>query len=289
MTDHETSNPSPLLDAGMFWERNKSPILAVLAVLVLAGLGYGGYQLYQEYRGASAARALAGAQLPADYLRVMDDYAGTGPAANAHLLLAERQREEKKFADSNATLEKFLERYPEHQFTSTARLGLAANLDAMGETEKALAALQRLTSEHPQDFNTPVALLTQVQLLRALGRLEEARRVTETILSQHADSLVANEARRQLRTLPPPTAPAKPAATAPVTGTPAATPPRRRCSRRNLRRRTLSPQAKERWRNRVPLRKKSAGSAASSASRTGSACERRVVPTSCALSSAGRG
>lgn len=205
----------PALETSMFWDQYKMPIIAVVIVLLLGGLGFAGYQFYQQQQANAAAAMLAGAKTPQGFQQVIEKYPGSGPAASASLLLANAQRGEKKYADANVTLHKFIDQFPKHELVTTAWMGVAANLDSLGKTDEALSTYQRLATEYPQSFNAPLALFSQVPLLKAKGRSDEARRVCETIVSQYRDSVFMNEALRELQKLPKATMPVMPAAAAP--------------------------------------------------------------------------
>jgi TolA-binding protein len=118
--------------------------------------------------------------------------------------MAEQQREKKSFKEANDTLQTFIEKFPQHELISTARLSMAGNLEAVGKTDEALSVLQRLTATDRNSFTTPLALLAQVNLLKAKGKISEARQLCETFLTQYRESPLAGEAQRQLRLLKPP-------------------------------------------------------------------------------------
>ncbi|MEY2488668.1 MAG: hypothetical protein QOC70_610, partial [Verrucomicrobiota bacterium] len=105
----------------------------------------------------------------------------------------------------------FVEKYPTHELKGSARMAMAANLESLGKRDEALAAYQRLAADDPQGFSAPVALISEVHILKEKNQLEEARRVCETILTKYRDSLLANEATRQLRLIKP-AAPPEPVA-----------------------------------------------------------------------------
>jgi tetratricopeptide (TPR) repeat protein len=115
--------------------------------------------------------------------------------------LADSQRNEKKFTEANATLQTFLDKYPKHEMAGTARLGMGANLEALGKKDEALTAYQRLAASDPRAFTAPIALFSQIHLLKEKNQIEEARRVCETILTQYRESRVVGEVTRQLRQL----------------------------------------------------------------------------------------
>jgi predicted negative regulator of RcsB-dependent stress response len=224
----------PALETSLFWDQYKWPIIALVAVLVLGGLGFAGYQFYAQRKAADASALLAAAKSPEDYKVVIDRYSGSEAAASAYLLLAEQERAKNDYTGANATLHKFIEQFPKHELITTAWMGVAANLESLGKSDEALSTYQRMATEYPQSFNAPLALLSEVPLLKAKNRPDEARRACETLLTQYRDSILANEALRQLRTLPKAAAPtsAKPAASQPLipmarpssTAAPAATP-----------------------------------------------------------------
>lgn len=217
------SSTDPVLETQVFWERYKNVIFAVLVLALLTVAAWGGYQLYSLRRAETAATLLATAKTPADFQKVIAQYGATPAGASAYLFLAEEQRKEKKFTEANTTLQSFVDKYPTQQLKGTARMAIAANLESLGKPDEALAAYQRLATDDPQGFTAPIALLAQVHILKEKNQIAEARRVCETIMTQYRESLVANEATRQLRLLKgnEPEPPAQPTQVTPSTsGTP---------------------------------------------------------------------
>ena len=216
------------LEREVFWERHKTSVMAVLVAALVALAGFGAYRFYSERRAVSAANLLASAKTPADFQKVIADYSSTPAGASAYLLLADAQKAQQKFAEANATLETFLQKFPKHELAGTARLAIGGNLEAQGKKDEALATYQKLATSQPQAFTAPVALFSQIHLLKEKKQIEEARRVCETIMTQYRESRFAAEAAYQLRLLKvaetpaaipsptalvPPTAPAPPSQT----------------------------------------------------------------------------
>src|SRR6266704_2652149 len=191
------------LETRVFWERFKKEITAALLIVLLAVIAYTGYRFYSDRRTAAASALLASAKNAQAYQQVIEQYPNTAAAAEAYLLLAEAQRNEKKFAEANTTLQSFIAKYPQHEFVSTARMAVAANLESLGKTDEALVMYQRIASDYPNSFNAPMALLSQVYILKAKGRNDDARRICETVLTQYRTSFWAGEAMQQLRMLKP--------------------------------------------------------------------------------------
>lgn len=193
----------PALEARVFWIRFKKEIAAVMIVALLGFVGYAGYSFYSERRNATAAGLLASAKNAQDYQQVIAQYPNTPAEASAYLLLAETQRKEKKFVDSNATLQMFVNKNAEHQLVATAHMTVAANLASMGRTDEALSKYRQIATRYPKSYIAPFALLAQVELLKSKGRADEARRACETVLTNYRESIIAGEASRQLRSLRP--------------------------------------------------------------------------------------
>ena len=218
------SSPDPLLETQVFWSRYKTPILLGLLAVLLVVAAVGTYRLLAARKEAAAAAALAAAKGIEEYRRVVTDYPSSGAAASAYLLLASQQRDQQQFADANSTLQVFLKEFPKHQLVTTAKMGIAGNLESLGKTDEALEIYRRIAADHPKSFNAPLALIAQVQLLKQKGQIDEARRVCETVLTQFRESYAAQEAARLLRTLKPVTAPVAPDVAAPPAGEPAPAP-----------------------------------------------------------------
>jgi len=212
------------VEAQVFWLRFQREIAAALIVLILAIVGFAGYRFYTYRRNSSAAELLGNAKDPQDYQEVISRYPGTPAGASAYLLLAEKQRNEKKFAESNATLQSFIDKNPENDLAPTVRLAMAANLESLGKNDEALSVYQQIANRYPNTYTAPLALISEVPLLKAKNRVDDARRVCEEILTKYRmpgqqtegtrddrmETVWAGEAMRQLRSLKPPEQP-KPA------------------------------------------------------------------------------
>jgi len=222
--------PLPSYDAALetrvFWERFKTEIISALIIVALAIVGFGAYRFYSDRRAASASAMLASAKSADAYQQVIADYPNTPAAADGYLLLAEAQRKEKKFTEANATLQVFIDKNPNHELVSTAKMAMAANLESMGKNDEALSMYQQIASTYPNSFNAPLALLSQVYLLKSKIQTEEARRVCETILTRYLESFWAGEAAQEVRLLKPSVSsePAPTSTIPPFLAAPSATP-----------------------------------------------------------------
>jgi tetratricopeptide (TPR) repeat protein len=195
------SSTDPVLETQVFWDRHQKKVWAVLFLALFVVAAWGGYRIYTERRNAAGASLLASATSAPDFQKVIAQYSNTPAGASAYLFLAEEQKKEKKFTEANATLQSFLDKNPQHELRGSARMAMAGNLEALGKPDEALSAYQRLASEDAQSYAAPVAMIAQVHLLKEKNQVDEARRVCEKILTNYRDSVVVNEATRQLRLL----------------------------------------------------------------------------------------
>jgi TolA-binding protein len=191
------------LETRVFWLRFRKEIVAVIIVAFLAIVGYAAFQYYSDRREEAASLSLAGAKGIPDFEQVIARYSDTPAGASAYLLLADKQRAEKKFAEANGTLQNFVNKNPEHELAATAKMAMAANLESMGKTDEALAMYQQVVSSYPTSFDAPLALISRVHLLKAKNRNDEARQACEMILTQYRESTWSREAAQELHFLKP--------------------------------------------------------------------------------------
>ena len=237
-----TSVPSTdaSVEAQVFWLRFQKEIAAALIIVLLALVGYSGYRFYKNRQESAAAELLSQAKTPQDYQTLMARYPATPAGASAYLLLAEKQRDEKNYAEANKMLQAFIDKYPEHDFVPTARLAMAANLESMGKNDEALAIYQDVAVKYASNYAGPLALVSEIPLLKAKNRIEDARRVCEEVLTKYRmpgtpqsegarddrmETIWAMEAMRHLRSLKPSEQPKPPTAANTARPTAGNTPP----------------------------------------------------------------
>jgi hypothetical protein len=215
----------PVVEAHVFWHRFKGEIVAAIILAVLLIIGFAGYRFYSERQESAASALLGSAKTAHDYEEVIAHYPNTAAGASAYLLLAQAQRKDRKFAESNATFQVFATKNPKHELASSAKMAMAANLESMGKTDEALAMYQQAAemdsakeeksfiekikdlfgkqAPTQKSFNAPLALISEVRLLKAKNQPDAARHVCETIINQYSTSFWASEAMRELATLKP--------------------------------------------------------------------------------------
>lgn len=220
-TAPSTTTAEASVEAQIFWLRYQKEIAAAVVILLLAVIGFAGYRFYVNRRNATAAEFLGGAKAQADYEAVISRYPTTPAGASAYLLLAQKQREEKKFADANSTLQRFVENNPDHDLVATARLAMAANLESIGKDDEALSIYQQVAGKYSNTYCGPLALISQLPILKAKNRTEDARRVCEEMITKYRmpgqqgesandtrmETVWVGQAMQELRSLKPPERP----------------------------------------------------------------------------------
>jgi TolA-binding protein len=199
-----TSTPQPAeteFDPLVFWIKHQSKILLFAGLLVVALVAYGISEYVHNKRKASAQALLANAHSVEDYRKVIANYAGSMPAGDAYLMLADKLRSEGKLDESSAALHTFIDKYPEHPLISGAWTSLAGNLEAQGKLDEALSTYQKVTTTYPNSFSTPLALLAQARILVEKGKTEDGRRLYEQMLTQFPGNIAAQQAQMELRKL----------------------------------------------------------------------------------------
>jgi TolA-binding protein len=192
------------IETQVSWFRFRREILAAVILLLLAATGWAAYRFYVDRQESAAATALTNAHNTGDYERIMQEYGNTAAGASAAMMLAEAQRKDKKFVESNATFQVFIDKHPEHELVPVAKVAIAGNLESMGKMDEALTLYKQTAANYAKTFVAPLALLSEVAILKARNQPEEARRVCETVLTQYSDSYWAGEAMRELRSIKPP-------------------------------------------------------------------------------------
>ncbi len=235
--------PTLRLDADLFWEKYKLPLLLGLALLITGLVGSVFYQSVRDRKIATASTQLAAAKTPEDFQRIIDSHAGTPAAADALLLLARAQTDKGDQGGAEKSLRTFTERYPQHALAGGALLALAEGAAAAGKADEALTLFRQIPQRYSNSYAAPLAMIAEANLLREQGKVEDARRVYQNVMAAYRQSISAQHAQQELRTLRNPAPPAAaattptpaaaatpavpndlPAATAVPTATPAASP-----------------------------------------------------------------
>jgi TolA-binding protein len=197
----QTSTPDPGFDPVAFWYLHKTKIVALLAIFVIGLAGYAIQQWMENQARTAAESAFANAKSADDFKKVIAEHAGSVPAANARLRLAELQRKDGKLDESTATLKVFIEQHPQHPLIAGAWLGIATNHEAAGKADDALAAYQKVATTYPTSYAAALALMAQARLQKEKGQIDLAKRTYEQVVTQFQRSDFAQQALQQSASL----------------------------------------------------------------------------------------
>src|ERR1017187_1762817 len=150
--------PTALLFKLWPWiEANKNRVIAGAAILIAAIFLYSFFSWQREQNEIAAGKALTQLALsppstantghPAEaYLKIAADYSGTPGGRRAWLQGAAALFAAGRYADAQLQFQKFLDAYPDGDFSAPAALGVAASLEAQGKLDPAVGAYQRIVN-----------------------------------------------------------------------------------------------------------------------------------------------
>lgn len=193
---HETE-----FDPLAFWIQHKGKVQFLAGLLVFGLLAYGIFQFAQKRSRDAAANDFARAKTADDFRKVIAAHPRSVVAANAHLMLAELQRNEGKHDEAITNLRAFIDHHGDHPLISGAWTSLAFSLEAQGKSEEALSTLQKVAATYPTSFAAPVALMAQARIYKARNEIAQAKRIYEQVVSQFGQSNFAREALMELQRL----------------------------------------------------------------------------------------
>jgi TolA-binding protein len=184
---------------------NRKRLITITVVVAVVGLGIGLYVWNNNRRETQANEALSalkppthapGVQptpVPAEaYLKVANEYAGTGAGARALLMAGGALFDTDKFKEAGDQFQKFLQGYPENPLATQAQLGVAASLEAQGKAADAAAKYKEFIDRRPQDPAVSQAKSALARLYLVQGKPELALKLYEELVkSRNNDSWTA--------------------------------------------------------------------------------------------------
>ena len=189
------------LEWDLFWEKNKSLILAIIGAIVIGGVGVAAWFGYSSNQNAAAQTLLAEAKGISELQAVVDKFPKTMPAADALIQIAAAEREAGNMEKSTTAFREFLNRFPKHPLAGGALLGVAMNQDAAGDVQSAIATCQQVVTQFPQSYAAPFAAYTEAEILLRGFQIEEARRSFNMVVTQFPSSPAARMSAGQLSRL----------------------------------------------------------------------------------------
>jgi predicted negative regulator of RcsB-dependent stress response len=197
--DSETPQSSGLYEFLAWVELNKKNLAIGAGAFAVLCFGYFVYQWHLNEQETSANQALSAvrsmpssaAMLPEpkaqDYLKVANEFPGTGAGERALLMGAADLYTQGKYQEAQAQFEQFLKSYSHSSLTPQAVCGVAVCLDALNKVDDALAKYRDIIANYPDE---PVAVHAKL----AMGRLYEAKNQPELALKTYEDLTKGKEA-----------------------------------------------------------------------------------------------
>lgn len=148
-------------------------------------------------------------QLSDAYLKVAADYPGTQGGGRALVLAATTLFEIGKYPEARAQFQKYLVTYPGAALSASATLGVAASLEAEGQTGPAAEAYQRIVNGIADPNAVTAAKFALAKIAEQQGKLTDAERLYLDVARGNPNTALGSEAafrEFQLRTKSPPTA-----------------------------------------------------------------------------------
>ncbi len=201
--DPGASTPTSGVDLGLeteiFWDRHKTKIIGIFVLVVLAIVGYTIF-LFVRTRAIEAANTqLSSAKTIDELNKMIASHPTSVVAADATLVLAQKQAEAKNFEAAAASAQSVIEKFPSYPLIGAARLAVGANLAAAGKLDQADAAYKVAAEADPKDFAAPLALLARANLAKLRGNGAEARRFLDDIIARYPNTDSAMQAEQEKR------------------------------------------------------------------------------------------
>jgi predicted negative regulator of RcsB-dependent stress response len=211
--DSETPQSSGFYEFLAWVELNKKNLAIGGGTLMALCFGYFVYQWHANERETAANQALSAIRSPRssaamlsepkapEYLKVANEFPGTGAGERALLMGAADLYAQGKHQEAQTQFERFLKNYTHSSLTSQAVYGVAACLDALNKVDEALAKYQDIIARYSSESVAGQAKLAMGRLYEAKGQPELALKTYEDLTKGKEASVWSAEARTLRETL----------------------------------------------------------------------------------------
>jgi len=135
--------------------------------------------------------ALGPAPLPSEIPTILDPEEPYAAAYDTY--------KEKRYAASRDAFKKFLQQFPQTEYSDNAQFWIGESYYKEENYEEAILAYEEAIKKYPQGNKTPDALLKQALCFRALGDNTSSKIIFQRVIEQYPESPQAEIARRELR------------------------------------------------------------------------------------------
>jgi TolA-binding protein len=191
------------------WLEVNKKRLAIGALLVLVvGFGVYVFNYMSEQKEVTASAALVELRPPpargdntneppvpaADYLKVAEQYSGTGAAERAILLAGGAYFTEGKYTEAQAQFDRLIKSHPGSKWAADASYGIAASLEAQGKRDDALTGYQRVVTAYGNSSVVGEARMAMARIYEAKNQPADALKQYEELSRNSVMSMRAQEA-----------------------------------------------------------------------------------------------
>lgn len=174
--------PEELLPVYDWYRTQGRQLVMAAAVLLLAALGTAAFLRHRDNQADLASAALMTTESVEGLENLKRQYGGTRVGPLVGLRLAEAYFNAGNFKGARTEYEVVLKRNARHPMADTARVGLAATLEAEQSFEEAGAAFEAFARENPDHYLYPVAVLGQARCLAARNDKTAARDLLDRLI-----------------------------------------------------------------------------------------------------------
>ena len=204
----------PLWQKAWAWfDANKQQALGGAAGILILGVIVAFFLYRQNEAEVTASEALSSVAVTqmtgpagrsdsaAAYLKIVATYPKSGAATRAQLLAAGSFFAEGKYPEAKGEFERFKREHGDSPFVGEALLGIAACLDAQGNSKDAITAYKELIERRPTDYVLPQARFALARLYEAQNQPELARNLFEEVERSNPYGSLGSEAGMRLEEL----------------------------------------------------------------------------------------
>ena len=167
------------------------PALAAVVIVAVASFGFTMWKNHKAGVAAAESAALSQASEPDEYARIAATAKQDGTAQVALAFAAQGYARTGRWDEALSAYKELEARFPDDDLGSTAGLGVASCLEALGEREAAAAAYDAWLAAHKGHAQEALATVDAVRCHKDAGQFAEARVLAEDFLVAHPDDDVA--------------------------------------------------------------------------------------------------
>ncbi len=182
------------------WLQRNKALIIVACLVIIGGAAFLSFQnIANDKKNNEADQAFASAQTPEALEVVSRNYPETEAGLFAALLVADRYFQQGEWDRATQAYQRVLDHHSSSILAPSARVGLAAILQAKGQTDEAIKSYQSLILEFPHSLQAPQAQFSTGRLQEGQGKLKEARQTYETLITTYTTSAWKAEAQERIK------------------------------------------------------------------------------------------